>query len=74
MKILKGNFLRKMRLTAGLTTEQMRKIVGVRTRKTIENWEKDVGSPNFDQAITIMLACEVAPAQFINAVLRQETA
>ena len=37
-----GSDLRKMRLEAGLTTVQMAKLAQVKTRKTYENWEKNI--------------------------------
>ncbi|MCC2616691.1 helix-turn-helix domain-containing protein [Aestuariibacter halophilus] len=52
-----GADLRKMRLEAGLTTVQMAKLANVKTRKTYENWEKNVGSPNMNQFIAMCAGC-----------------
>lgn len=49
-----GLKLRKICLHLGLTINQMRDIVGVKSRKTIINWEKNVGTPNINQVIAIM--------------------
>lgn len=54
-----GNDLRIMRQKAGLTTVQMAKLAGVRTRKTYENWEKNIGSPNMNQFIEMTLGCGI---------------
>lgn len=52
-----GSDLRKMRLEAGLTTVQMAKLANVKTRKTYENWEKNVGSPSMNQFIAMCSGC-----------------
>ena len=48
-----GADLRKMRQDAGLTTVKMAKLANVKTRKTYENWEKEIGSPSMNQFIAM---------------------
>lgn len=55
---IRGCDLRSMRSVAGLTTLQMAKAAGVKTRKTYENWEKDVGTPNVNQFFEMVKACD----------------
>ncbi len=54
---INGADLRKMRLEAGLTTVQMAKLANVKTRKTYENWEKNIGTPNMNQFIAMCNGC-----------------
>ena len=54
---INGSDLRKMRQEAGLTTVQMANLAQVKTRKTYENWEKNVGSPNMNQFIAMCVGC-----------------
>lgn len=53
-----GNDLRRMRHKAGLTTVQMAKLANVKTRKTYENWEKDVGAPSMNQFLAMAIGCQ----------------
>lgn len=70
-----GSDLRKMRLDAGLTTVKMAKLANVKTRKTYENWEKDVGSPSMNQFIAMCIGCNFNSSKFVKlAVERQDTA
>lgn len=69
-----GSDLRKMRLDAGLTTVKMAKLANVKTRKTYENWEKDVGSPSMNQFIAMCIGCNFNSSKFVKlAIERQDT-
>ncbi|WP_232358512.1 helix-turn-helix transcriptional regulator [Paraneptunicella aestuarii] len=57
MKIIKGVDLKAMRQFAKLTTVQMAEAAGVKTRKTYENWEKEVGCPSVNQFFQMVAAC-----------------
>lgn len=57
MEMIRGTDLRAMRRVAGLTTQQMANIAGVKTRKTYENWEKNVGTPNVNQFFALVEGC-----------------
>lgn len=52
-----GNDLKKMRRISGHTTVEMSKLAGVKTRKTYENWEKDIGTPNVNQFFAMATGC-----------------
>lgn len=54
---IKGGDLRSMRMMGGLTTMQMAAAAGVKTRKTYENWEKNLGTPNVNQFFDMVRAC-----------------
>lgn len=54
-----GADLRNLRTTAGLTTSQMAAAAGVKNRKTYENWERDIGTPNVNQFFFMVQACGV---------------
>ena len=65
MRFINGSDLRSMRLIAGLTTLQMASAAGVKTRKTYENWEKNIGTPNVNQFLAMTKACSFPPADII---------
>ncbi|UAA37390.1 helix-turn-helix transcriptional regulator [Paraneptunicella aestuarii] len=65
MRLITGRDLRAMRRVSNLTTAAMAKAAGVKTRKTYENWEKNVGTPNVNQFISMAQACGLSPAEFI---------
>lgn len=56
-KIVRGSDLRQMRNMAGLRTIDMAAAAGVKTRKTYENWEKNMGTPNVNQFFMMAKAC-----------------
>jgi DNA-binding XRE family transcriptional regulator len=62
---INGADLRKMRLDAGLTTVKMAKLATVKTRKTYENWEKNVGEPSMNQFIAMCLGCNYNSSKFV---------
>ena len=66
-----GSDLRKMRLEAGLTTVQMAKLAEVKTRKTYENWEKNVGSPNMNQFIAMCAGCNVNSSAMVKMAVER---
>lgn len=70
--IIKGADIRRMRLNAGLTTREMAKIVGVKTRKTYENWERNTGCPNINQFIAICEGCQVSVTEFLIMAMKRE--
>lgn len=72
MKFIRGNDLRSMRLIAGLTTVEMAQAAGVKTRKTYENWEKNVGTPNVNQFIAMTKACHFPPPDVIAHFMAKE--
>ena len=57
MRQITGSDLRKIRSVSGMTTVQMAQAAGVKTRKTYENWEKNVGFPNVNQFFLMVEAC-----------------
>ena len=54
---VRGSDLRHLRNLGGLTTMQMAQAAGVKTRKTYENWEKDMSTPNVNQFFSMLRAC-----------------
>jgi DNA-binding XRE family transcriptional regulator len=72
---INGVDLRKMRLDAGLTTVKMAKLANVKTRKTYENWEKNIGAPSMNQFIAMCVGCNYNPSKFVKlAIDRQDNA
>lgn len=54
---IRGADLRNLRNMGGLTTMQMAAAAGVKTRKTYENWEKGMSTPNVNQFFDMVRAC-----------------
>lgn len=74
MRHIKGSDLRAIRNFAGKTTLQMAHAAGVKTRKTYENWEKNVGTPNVNQFINMVEFCGLDPetlTHFLDVILKQ---
>lgn len=71
---IKGADLRKMRRMAGMTTVQMAEFAEVKTRKTYENWEKNVGAPSMNQYLTMAKACGFQPADLIKMYVDRDGA
>lgn len=65
MKIISGSDLRAMRMVSGKTTVAMAQAAGVKTRKTYENWEKNISSPSVNQFMAMAKACGLSAAEFI---------
>ncbi|WP_026375527.1 helix-turn-helix domain-containing protein [Aestuariibacter salexigens] len=71
---ISGADLRDMRLEAGLTTVKMARLAGVKTRKTYENWEKNIGSPSMNQFIAMCMGCNVDSARFVDMAIKRNGA
>lgn len=71
MKFLRGSDLRKMRGKSGLTTSECARIAGVKTRKTYENWEKDVGTPDFNQFVRLCIGYGFKSTFIVGQLLRR---
>lgn len=65
MRLIKGSDLRAMRMVAGLRTLDMASAAGVKTRKTYENWEKNIGTPSVNQFISMTKACGISASDLI---------
>ncbi|MCY7296682.1 helix-turn-helix transcriptional regulator [Alteromonas sp. a30] len=68
MRLVKGSDLRAMRMVAGLRTLDMASAAGVKTRKTYENWEKNIGTPSVNQFISMAQACGLSAADLISHI------
>ena len=67
-----GADLRNMRQDAGLTTVKMAKLANVKTRKTYENWEKEIGSPSMNQFIAMCVGCNYNSSKFVKLALERQ--
>ena len=67
-----GADIRRMRLNAKRTTSDMARFAGVKTRKTYENWERNVGTPSVNQFAAMCEACQVSPADFLASAQRRK--
>ena len=71
--IITGTDLRIMRLRAGKTTVQMAEFAGVKTRKTYENWEKNVGSPSMNQFLAMSMSCGFNPSELVKMYVDRDS-
>jgi DNA-binding XRE family transcriptional regulator len=56
-----------------LPAREMAILANVKTRKTYENWEKEIGSPSMNQFIAMCLGCNYNSSKFVRlAVERQD--
>ena len=67
-----GADLRKMRQDAGLTTVKMANLANVKTRKTYENWEKEIGSPSMNQFIAMCVGCNYNSSKFVKLAIERQ--
>jgi len=65
MRFMTGGDLRAIRMVSGKTTENMAKAAGVKTRKTYENWEKNIGTPSVNQFMAMAKACGFKASELI---------
>lgn len=74
MRKITGADLRSMRTVSGLTTRAMARAAGVKTRKTYENWEKNVGTPSVNQFIAMAVGCGFKASEIISHFERRNEA
>lgn len=72
-KIISGLELRKIRIEAGLTTSVVAAEVGVKSRKTIENWERDFCEPTINQFLKYCHACSTHPDEVVANIFKNLT-
>ncbi len=60
-----GSDLKNMRLRANKTTSEMAEYAGVKTRKTYENWEKGISTPNVNQFTRMCAGCGYTASDII---------
>lgn len=53
--IILGKDLKRMRISAKITTSIAAEYMGIRSRKTIENWESGASSPSMNQLILLCM-------------------
>ena len=63
-----GQDIRVIRKEAKKTTVKMAEFAGVKTRKTYENWEKDIGTPSINQFISMLIGCGKDPTKYFKKV------
>lgn len=68
MMEIKGSELRAIRKFGGLTLTEMRDVVRVKTRKTLMNWEKGIGTPSINQFLLMLEACRINAQAYFELV------
>jgi len=63
-----GKNILKIRKLFGFSQDDLKDIVGIKTRKTIANWEKGLGQPNVNQAFAIIVASGLTPEEFLSLI------
>jgi len=70
---LTGSDLMRLRVKAGLNKSRLAALLGV-DRKTIANWESDIGNPGFDQVVRLCVVCNVSALLFFTKLARRKDA
>lgn len=68
---IKGEDLKSIRKSAGLTITEAAQLAGVKTRKTIMNWEKNVGAPNINQFLQLCRGYGLDCHKLMTAVMQR---
>ena len=71
--IISGTDMRIMRLRGGKTTTEMAEVVGLKTRKTYENWEQNRGCPNMNQYLKMVRFCGFDAGALINMYIDRQS-
>jgi DNA-binding XRE family transcriptional regulator len=50
----------------------MAKLANVKTRKTYENWEKEIGSPSMNQFIAMCVGCNYNSSKFVKLAIERQ--
>ena len=70
---IRGIDIRRMRLgPPKISTQKLADFVGV-SRKTIINWEKDVGAPDIPQFLKICVYCKISAGLYLIAAAKRKT-
>ena len=69
--IIRGRDLKLMRVQAKLTTGDMAQFLGIRSRKTIENWESERCVPSINQYILYCKFCDFHPGVVLEKIMQR---
>ena len=70
-KYLLGKDLKAMRVTSDFTTSMMAEFMGVKSRKTIENWEAENSEPSINQFLKYCHVCKEEPEKLIDYAINK---
>ena len=62
-KIIQGHDLKYIRVQAKITTSIMAEYLGLKSRKTIENWESETSEPSINKYILFCKFADVHPGK-----------
>ena len=66
-----GRDIKLVRLFGKKTTSDICQMLGVKSRKTVENWEADRSQPSMLQLVMICLFCNVDPSRFVDLCIQR---
>lgn len=69
--LMTGIDLKLMRLKGQKTTAELASVAGVKTRKTYENWEHNIGQPNVNQFMAMALFCGFEPGSLLGEFIKR---
>ncbi len=69
---LRGSDFRALRLLSNKSTIEMATAAGLKTHKTYENWEKNIGCPTVNQFFALAKECRFAPSEIINVMTSED--
>lgn len=73
-KIIAGRDLKMMRLAARKTTHQMAELLGVKSRKTIENWEAESSEPQIGVFMMLCMDTGYNPGLVLDEIFKRNEA
>ncbi|UAA37723.1 helix-turn-helix transcriptional regulator [Paraneptunicella aestuarii] len=73
MRFITGEELRAIRQYSRYTITEIAQIVGVKTRKTVMNWEKNVGHPSINQFLKLLEACGINDRQYFHLMFERKS-
>lgn len=71
VKIIVGRDLKQMRLKAKITTSIAAEYMGIKSRKTIENWESGASSPSINQLLLLCMYYDFDASQVIEQCMER---
>lgn len=72
-KHIRGNDLRKMRIHSGLTSQEMASALNIKSRKTIENWERDFCEPTIGGFVLYCLHAGFNPGLIVAEIQKRNS-
>lgn len=70
--IIRGSDLRAMRLLTNKSATEMATTAGLKSRKSYENWESDIGCPTVNQFFALARSCGFTASEIVNVMISED--